>query len=154
MGCLTPQVGRSRPGTSSPCSHYFIRLLTNKHMETIHSHTLITFSFKGMAGRVSSVKNYLNPLLTSNPPLDFLKFLSHAFQRVWLLVFLCDFAHSIHRSLFHPGVTRGRMTAELTSSIVILAIEAVPSVVACWVAPPSKSHFCRGSVNSLFSIRL
>lgn len=95
VGCLAPQVGRSGAGTSSPLLHYFIRLLTNKHMETIHPQALITFSFKGMAGRVSSVKNYLNPPLTLNPPSHFPKFLSHAFQRVWLLSLLHDFAQSI-----------------------------------------------------------
>ena len=68
VGCLAPCVGRSRAGTFSPLLHYFIRLLTNKHMETIHSPALITFSLKGMAGPGSSVRDYLNPSLTSNPP--------------------------------------------------------------------------------------
>ena len=93
-----------------PLLHYFIRLLTNKHMETIHSQEVITFSFKGMAGPVSSVKNYFNPSLTSNPPSHFPKFCSHAFQRVWWL--FCSFYRtlcSVHPApLFHPGVTQGR----------------------------------------------
>ena len=115
-GSLEPGGPLSTPGwkiwgwDTLPLLHYFIRLLTNKHMETIHSREVITFSFKGMASTVSSVKNYLNPSLTSNPPSHFPKFLSHAFQRVWWL--FCSFYRtlcSVHPALlFHPGVTQGR----------------------------------------------
>lgn len=114
-GLLSTPSWKIRAGISSLLLHYFIKLLTNKHMETIHIRALITFSFKGMAGPVSSVKNYLNPPLTSNPPSHFPKFLSHAFQRVWLLSLLRGFAHSIHLFLiFYPVGTWGQIIAKLT----------------------------------------
>lgn len=113
--------------TSSPLLHYFIRLLIHKHMETIHNQALITCSFKGMAGPGYSVKNYFNPSLTSNPPSHFPKFLSHAFQKGWLLFLRHDFVHSVHFSLFFcPGVTWRRMTAELPSRATILTTESRP----------------------------
>lgn len=100
---------------------------------------------------MSSVKNYLNPSLTSNPPSHFQKCLSHGFQKVWLLFLLQDFAQCSPHSPLCPGVTQSRVTVELSSSTILLTIEAAPSVVAHWVAPPPRSHVCRGRVSSLLS---
>lgn len=46
--------------------------------------------------------------------------------------------HSVHFSLFL--CPWGRLTAELTSTIIVLIIEATPFVVAHAVASPSRSH--------------
>ena len=139
-----------------PLLHYFIRLLTNKHMETIHSREVITFSFKGMAGPVSSVKNYLNPSLTSNPPSHFPKFCSHAFQRVWWL--FCSFYRtlcSVHPApLFHPGVTQGRgdSRADLRYHHPHDGSPPHPSHGDPLSNPTARSHCCRGRVRSLCSV--
>lgn len=97
----------------------FIRLLTNKHMGTIHSWALIAFSFKVMAGLVSSVKNYLNPSLTSNLPSHFPKIFSHAFQKVSIAAFLHDFAQIVDLSLLSVlGLLEA--TEQATSILLLL----------------------------------
>lgn len=138
VGYLAPQVGRSRAGTFSLLLHYFIKLLTNKHMETIHSWALIAFSFRGMAGPGLLWKITLIPHWHLTQPHIFQSLLVMLLRGIWLLFPLHEFAHSVHFCLFL--CPWGRLTAELTSIIIVLNIEATPAVVAHAIAPPSWSH--------------